>query len=152
MPWSGPRYRPLLISCSACRASASAESESSVTTALSFLPVVDSRSRQVSVRATGEICFVRTRVASSRSGRNRIEGSSMAASGPEREVGFVAVRELACSQPLATLNAVVELVDHVLHLIGIEMLSVATLNDRGERLRVFGGPGGLHREGALRRI
>src|SRR6267142_1795937 len=137
------------MSRSACRASIRAGSSSSVTTAFSFRPVVESRSRQPSVSSTGESCLVRSRAASSRTGRKKTEGSSMAASGAEDEVGFVAVRELDRAQALSGIDAALQLFGDGLELIGIEMLPIATLNDRRQRLRVFRGRLVPRRRGGL---
>src|SRR5436190_18601825 len=127
------------MSRSAWRAAASAGSSSSVTTAFSFLPVVDRRSRQPSVSATGESCLLRMRDASSRTGRKKTEGSSIAASGVEGDVRFVRVRELGAAQTLAVLDPVVEFLRDALHLVGVEVLPITALDDRRERLGVIGG-------------
>src|SRR6267378_624694 len=101
------------------------------------------------------------RADNSRTGRKKTEESSMAASGVEREVGLVAVRELARAQLLPGLDAIVEFFGDRLHLIRVEVLPVAALDDRRQRLRVFGrrlrpggrrlrGVGSDRRGGALR--
>src|SRR6476661_1604492 len=137
MPCSGPLDWPAPMSRSAWRASTMAASRISVTTAFSLRPTVSRRSRQAFVRSTGESFFVRMRADSSRTGRNRSR-VSMSASGFEREVGFVAVRELGLAQRFATRDALVDLLGDVLHLVGVEERAVADVDHLREGLRGVG--------------
>src|SRR5262245_7721054 len=123
MPCSRPRGLPEAISRSALRASASADSRITVTTALYRGPSFSSRSRQLVANSTGDSLRARMRAASSRTGRKCVASSIMAASGVEGGVGLVAVRELGLSHPLASLQAAIQLARDRLHLLGRQVFS-----------------------------
>src|SRR5688572_11939123 len=70
MPWSGPLYRPPLVSLSAWAACASARSSVNVTTQLSAGPCFFSRARYIRVSSVDETSRFRTIGASAVTGRN----------------------------------------------------------------------------------
>src|SRR6058998_1029752 len=131
MPWSAPRARPAAISRSARRASSSAESRISVTTALYLGPRRSSRSRQPSVSACEVSLRARSRAPSARTGVKKVASSSMAASlRMEGEIGLVAVRELDFVQAFAGLEVAVEILGDGFDLLATQVLAIAPPDDR----------------------
>src|SRR5262245_23627670 len=139
MPCSGPRILPFAISASAARASASALSRITVTTAFNLGPSVPSRSRHVSVSFTDVSFFAFTRAASSRTGVYSRSESAMGSSGgvadrsgAERDVGLVAVREFHPAQALTAGEIAVEVGGDAVPLRLVEAVRVARAQDLGE--------------------
>src|SRR5580765_3206100 len=139
MPWSGPLCLPFLMSASAARASPSADSRISVTTAFSCGPSFSSPSRHTSASFTGETWRDFTRAPSSRTGRYIRSESAMASSGAEGGIGFVSVRELGCAQPLGAAEVAVDVADDARPLLFLEAIGIARAQHFGEESRLVAG-------------
>src|SRR5262245_42629597 len=141
MPCRRPRYLPAAISRSALRASVSAASRITVTTAWYRGPSFSRRSRQPVASSIGESLRARTRAASSRTGKKCVASSIIATSSVEGGVGLVAVRELGFAHPLASLQPTVQLPRDGLELIRGQVLPVSSPDDLGQRASVLGDLG-----------